>query len=257
MVNRLRLILPLLITIILVDSLQGQTITDKNLLSKMSKDLREMENINFAKAKQLAKQKGWFLKKVSPNGKVTLLIGVDEMGNPKYVSTFNNTIAAATTRANELWPGGSSGLNLSGSSNSVKGKIAIWGWRPCIDNTCGARRKNQTNRCGLCGRACHAYDRTLDCNRNKSDCKRNGLSCRNCLPDILGMMNQKWLLILRIFLFPIILMAFSVALDGVSMEQITIGTAILQLANRRLMDLAIIVQMLRFMILLLIMPPTI
>jgi len=126
MVNRLRLILPLLITIILVDSLQGQTITDKNLLSKMSKDLREMENINFAKAKQLAKQKGWFLKKVSPNGKVTLLIGVDEMGNPKYVSTFNNTIAAATTRANELWPGGSSGLNLSGSSNSVKGKIAIW-----------------------------------------------------------------------------------------------------------------------------------
>jgi hypothetical protein len=126
MAYRLRFILPLLITIVLVDALQGQTITDKNLLAKMSKDLRDIEDRNFAKAKQLAKQKGWFLKKIDPNGKVTLLIGVDEMGNPKYVSTLNNTIAAATTRANELWPGGSSGLNLSGSSNAVKGKIAIW-----------------------------------------------------------------------------------------------------------------------------------
>jgi subtilase family protein/GEVED domain-containing protein/type IX secretion system substrate protein/Ig-like domain-containing protein len=126
MAYRLRFILPLLITIVLANALQGQTLTDKNLLAKMSKDLREIENRNFAKAKQLAKQKGWFLKKIDANGKVTLLIGVDEMGNPKYVSTLNNTIAAATTRANELWPGGSSGLNLSGSSNAVKGKIAIW-----------------------------------------------------------------------------------------------------------------------------------
>ncbi len=126
MVYRLRFILPLVITIVLTDVIQGQTITDKNLLAKMSKDLRDMENKNFAKAKQIAKQKGWFLKKIAPDGKVTLLIGVDELGNPKYVSTLNNTIAAATTRANQLWPGGTSGLNLSGSSNGVKGKIAIW-----------------------------------------------------------------------------------------------------------------------------------
>jgi hypothetical protein len=126
MVYRLRFILPLVITIVLADMVQGQTITDKNLLAKMSKDLRDMENKNFAKAKQIAKQKGWFLKKIGPDGKVTLLIGVDELGNPKYVSTLNNTIAAATTRANQLWPGGTSGLNLSGSSNAVKGKIAIW-----------------------------------------------------------------------------------------------------------------------------------
>lgn len=126
MAYRFRFILPLLMTIVLVDAVQGQTITDKNLLAKMSKDMRDMEDKNFAKAKQLAKQKGWFLKKIAPDGKVTLLIGVDEMGNPKYVSTLNNLIAAATTKANELWPGGTSGLNLSGSSNAVKGKIAIW-----------------------------------------------------------------------------------------------------------------------------------
>ncbi len=126
MVYRLRLILTLLITIVLADALHAQTITDRNLLAKMSKDLRDRENKNFSLAKQLARQKGWFLKRIGRDGKVTLLIGVDEMGNPKYVSTLNNIIAAATTRANELWPGGSSGLNLSGSSNGVKGKMAIW-----------------------------------------------------------------------------------------------------------------------------------
>jgi len=126
MTYRFRLILPLLITIVSVTVLNGQTITDKAFLAKMSKDLKDNRDNNYAKAKQLAKQKGWFIRKISPNGKVTALIGVDEMGNPKYVTTYNNTIAAATTRANQLWPGGSSGLNLSGSSNSVKGKIAIW-----------------------------------------------------------------------------------------------------------------------------------
>jgi hypothetical protein len=126
MAYRFSFILPLLITIASVSVLQGQTITNKNLLNRMSKDFKDREDKNFAKAKLFAKQKGWFIKKTTLNGGLISLIGVDEMGNPQYVSTFNNTIAAATTRANQLWPGGSSGLNLSGSSNSVKGKIAIW-----------------------------------------------------------------------------------------------------------------------------------
>ncbi len=126
MSKKLPLILTLLITIISLNQLQAQLITDKNLLTKMSKDLKVREDNDFARARSIAKQKGWFTRKATPNGGVILLIGVDELGNPKYVTTYNNTIAAATTRANQLWPGGSSGLNLSGSSAAVKGKIAIW-----------------------------------------------------------------------------------------------------------------------------------
>jgi len=51
---------------------------------------------------------------------------VDDLGFPLYYITNNNTIAAATTRANQLWPGGSSGLNLSGSSANMKNKLGIW-----------------------------------------------------------------------------------------------------------------------------------
>ncbi|MBS1667791.1 MAG: S8 family peptidase [Bacteroidetes bacterium] len=120
------LFLTLSITILSLNGLLGQTITNRDLLTKMSKAFRVKEENNFSLAKKMAKQNGWFLRKTYPNGKVTLLVGVDDRGNPRYVTTYNNTIAAATTRANQLWPGGTSGLNLSGSSNAVKGKLAIW-----------------------------------------------------------------------------------------------------------------------------------
>jgi hypothetical protein len=45
---------------------------------------------------------------------------------PLYVSTNNNIISAASIGTNELWPGGGTGLGLSGSNAALKGKIAIW-----------------------------------------------------------------------------------------------------------------------------------
>ncbi len=53
---------------------------------------------------------------------------------PLYVATNDNIISAATIGTNQLWPGGSTGLNLSGSTPALKGKIAIWDggrfWEP-------------------------------------------------------------------------------------------------------------------------------
>src|SRR5580704_15065041 len=109
-----------------VTTIWGQTITNRVVLARMAKDIQDRKTAEFARALDLAKQKGWFVRKNTAKGGVIALVGIDELGNPKYVSTFNNTIAAATTRANQLWPGGSSGLNLSGSSAAVKGKLAIW-----------------------------------------------------------------------------------------------------------------------------------
>ncbi len=126
MMKALPAALTLVITTISVNCLQAQVLTKKDILATMSKNLRSREDSDIARATLLAKQKGWFLKKATANGGMISLVGVDKSGNPMYVATYNNTIAAATTRANQLWPGGSSGLNLSGSSDAVKGKMAIW-----------------------------------------------------------------------------------------------------------------------------------
>ena len=75
---------------------------------------------------KLAKQKNWDTVRILPNGGISRLAGVDGFGMPLYLSTYNNIVAAATIGTNKLWPGGSTGLTLSGSSANVKGKLAVW-----------------------------------------------------------------------------------------------------------------------------------
>ena len=107
-------------------SVLAQNVRSNQEYQKLSEAIRTKENSNFQKALQMARQEGWFIRRVTPTGRVISLVGVDEKGNPLYLSTFNNTTAAATTNTNQLWPGGSSNLNLSGSSNSIVGKLAMW-----------------------------------------------------------------------------------------------------------------------------------
>lgn len=107
-------------------ALQAQVTTNTAELSRASKGFRAAEDDNYAKALVMAKQKGWPLVITGRNNRIATLVGVDVFGFPKYYVQHNNTIAAATTRANQLWPGGSSGLNLSGSSANMKNKIAEW-----------------------------------------------------------------------------------------------------------------------------------
>jgi hypothetical protein len=104
----------------------AQTITNTRRLNELTASLKLAINANYAKAITLAKKKGWPLSFATRNGGKAVLAGVDMFGLPKYHVTFNNTIAAATTGASKLWPGGTSGLNLSGSSANMKNKLAIW-----------------------------------------------------------------------------------------------------------------------------------
>ncbi|MDE3252689.1 MAG: S8 family serine peptidase, partial [Bacteroidota bacterium] len=104
----------------------AQTTTNERILKQASVGYKLAFDANYAKAMSMAKQKGWELTIQSKNGRKGVLIGVDNFGYPKYYMTNNNTIAAATTRANQLWPGGSTGLSLNGSSANMKNKIAIW-----------------------------------------------------------------------------------------------------------------------------------
>ena len=75
---------------------------------------------------QTALQKGWPLTIRNKKGRLAYLRGIDGQGLPYYVTTTDNIISAATIRTNTLWQGGSTGLNLSGSSAIMKGKIAVW-----------------------------------------------------------------------------------------------------------------------------------
>ncbi|QCR24230.1 S8 family serine peptidase [Pontibacter sp. SGAir0037] len=81
---------------------------------------------NRTKAIELAKERGWVIEKHLSDGSYIALQGLDSRGLPIYYITHNNTRAAATTKTDQLWPGGSTGLNLSGASNSVNQKMALW-----------------------------------------------------------------------------------------------------------------------------------
>lgn len=110
---------------------QAQVSTNGKILEQASRGYRILEDASYIRALALAKQKGWPLTITGKNGGKGILIGVDAFDLPKYYITSNNTIAAATTRANQLWPGGASNLNLSGSSANMTNKLGVWdGGRP-------------------------------------------------------------------------------------------------------------------------------
>ena len=84
------------------------------------------EKENYRRLMNLARQKGWALTITNKKGQRAVLVGIDSKGYPLYTGVNDNIISAATIRTNTLWPGGSSGLSLNGSSTNMKGKIAIW-----------------------------------------------------------------------------------------------------------------------------------
>src|SRR5690606_18482701 len=100
----------------------SQTKTNTELLKKAAVIQAEKERKMFQELETLAKEKGWEMTIKGRNGNIAILVGVDQFGLPQYLITENNIDAAATIGTSTLWPGGSTGLNLTGSSNSVKSK---------------------------------------------------------------------------------------------------------------------------------------
>lgn len=95
-------------------------------LDQLSASLENTYNANLKKAMALAPQNNWVVRKKYKNGTVMSLQRISSLGYPLYYKSFNNTTAAATTRTNTVQPGGALGLNLSGSSTNLDGKLAIW-----------------------------------------------------------------------------------------------------------------------------------
>lgn len=102
------------------------TAEKKAVLDQLSASIENEYNAGLKRALALAPQKNWIVRQKSKNGDIISLQKVSSLGFPLYYKNFNNTIAAATTRTNTVQTGGILGLNLSGSSTFLNGKLAIW-----------------------------------------------------------------------------------------------------------------------------------
>lgn len=80
---------------------------------------------NLQKALQIIAEKGLPELQVLPTGQEVRLQGLDPGGLPLYYTT-ENLNAAATIGTDKLWPTGSSGFSLNGSSLFLEGKLGIW-----------------------------------------------------------------------------------------------------------------------------------
>ncbi len=100
--------------------------TDRAALQRLYNEMAPKAKANKERALQLAQQKNWVVKQVQQDGTVISLEGVDDNGFPIHYITENNTRAAASVKTDQVWPGGSTGFNLSGGSDAMRGKLGVW-----------------------------------------------------------------------------------------------------------------------------------
>ena len=121
-----RLFSVFMVLLVVTGWVSAQTFTNSRILNETAIGYKISADANYVKAVALAKQKGWALSMTNKDGNMAVLVGVTKQGLPQYRINHNNIIAAATTRANQLWPSGTSGLSLTGSSANMKNKMGIW-----------------------------------------------------------------------------------------------------------------------------------
>ena len=105
---------------------KAQIVTNKAFLQRQSVVLKQAGTDNRAKAYSLAREKHWPTQAISANKSISVLVGINKNNHPIYYTTFNNIDAAATINTSPIWPSGSTGLNLNGSSYYLKNKLGIW-----------------------------------------------------------------------------------------------------------------------------------
>lgn len=122
-------ILPLFLSLCVLLSgelARAQRQTNTAELTRASHDFAQKEKDLHIRLLNLAQQKHWPLILHDKRGRKAYLMGLDPGGFPIYTTTADNLISAATIGTSQLWPGGTTGLALNGSSAALKSKIAVW-----------------------------------------------------------------------------------------------------------------------------------
>ncbi len=94
-------------------------------LTEFAEIARERSRNDRLEALRLAEEKGWPEYIKTADGVISELQRLDAGGLPVYYTT-HNVVAAASISTDQLWPGGSTGLNLSGSSSFMEGRLGMW-----------------------------------------------------------------------------------------------------------------------------------
>ncbi|MBT8054136.1 MAG: S8 family serine peptidase [Gammaproteobacteria bacterium] len=92
--------------------------TRKAELQSLSEKLKKRDENARAQAAEFARQTGLPLRRELPNGGVLELQRINQDSRPVFYIT-NNVDAADTISTDEVWPGGSAGLNLDGSGMTI------------------------------------------------------------------------------------------------------------------------------------------
>ena len=93
---------------------------------KNAADFSQKLDSNYKKSLRIAGERGLKLKEDLGNGRFLSFQQINEIGEPLYIINHSNAQAAATTKTNQLYSGGSLGISLSGKSDTMSGRLAIW-----------------------------------------------------------------------------------------------------------------------------------
>lgn len=126
MQNTYKSLLLIVGSFLLINSATSQIATRKQVLLEAAKNLDAEARYAYSSAIIKAKEKGWSISYTSRNKNKTSLMGLDFFGQPIYYTAFTDPVQTITINTNKVWPSGSTGLNLSGASDSLTNKIAIW-----------------------------------------------------------------------------------------------------------------------------------
>ncbi len=121
-----KVILYLFIAVLFPVQMIAQINTQNVALMSASKNLDYEARTNYADAVIKAKKNGWAISYLNKNKSRVSLMGVDMYGQPIYFTSFADPIQSITVNANKLWPGGLTGFNLNGSSDSLTYKLGMW-----------------------------------------------------------------------------------------------------------------------------------
>ena len=122
----------LFVLLLVISSVQlsGQSIpysaAQRQQIEQLRQAFQKVHDTNYNRALALAKQLGRPIEIRLRDGAKMTLQGFDDRGHLSYYVTNSATRAGITTRTNSFYAGGSLGLNLSGSSASVQGKLGVW-----------------------------------------------------------------------------------------------------------------------------------
>jgi hypothetical protein len=93
---------------------------------KNAEDFSRKLDSNYKKSLRIASQKGLKMKEDLGNGRFLSFQEINDIGEPLYIINHSNALAAASTKTNQLYSGGSIGVSLSGKSDTMSGRLAVW-----------------------------------------------------------------------------------------------------------------------------------